>query len=242
MKRNQERSMKASDIMTSPVITVAPRTPVANIAALLAMHRISAVPVVKKGHLVGLVSEADLLHRHEIGTDRTAAPASGWRRFFRAERAASDYTKSHARRARDVMTRDVVCIEAGTPVGEIVELLEQRKVKRLPVLRGKELVGIVSRADLVRALAKTRPAQAPLPGNDEAIRRLLIAELERQPWWRSPSSNILVENGVVHYWGIIDSYDERNERSAARVAAENVAGVRAVNDHRVTRFDVPAMS
>jgi CBS domain-containing protein len=233
--------MKASDIMTSPVITVAPRTPITNIAALLAMHRISAVPVVKNGHLVGLVSEADLMHRHEIGTDRPVTPKSGWRRFFRAERSAFEYTKSHARRARDVMTRDVVCIEVGTTVGEVVELLEKRKVKRVPVLRGKKVVGIVSRADLVRAVAKARPAKTLFPGSDEAIRRQLVAELERQPWWRSPSSNVLVDDGVVHYWGIIDSHDERNERDAARVAAENVAGVRGVKDHRVTTYSAPSM-
>jgi CBS domain-containing protein len=233
--------MKATDIMTSPVITVGPRTPVSKVAALLAKHRISAVPVVDHGALVGLVSEADLLHRHEIGTERPAAASTGWRRFFTAPRSAAEYTKSHAGRAGDVMTSNVVCIGADTTVEEIVALLEERNVKRLPVLRAGEVVGIVSRADIVRALAKAQGKKTARPGNDEAIRRRLIAELGRQPWWRSPFSNILVDDGVVHYWGIIDPRDERDERDAARVAAENVPGVRAVKDHRVTMYDTPAM-
>lgn len=231
--------MKASDIMTSPVITVGPQTPIPEIAALLLEHRISGVPVLEDGRLVGLVSEADLLHRHEIGTDRTAPAGSGWLRLFGADRSAGEYIKSHAGQARDIMTREVVSIGPDTPVAEIVPLLETRAIKRVPVLRGKELVGIVSRANLIQALAaKGRSAKATRPGNDEAIRGRLIAELERQPWWRPLSSNVIVAEGVVHYWGIIDSNDERD---AARVAAENVAGVRRVEDHRFMMYDVPSM-
>jgi CBS domain-containing protein len=232
--------VKASDIMTSPVITAAPQTPVSEIAALLAEHRISAVPVLEDGRLVGLVSEADLMHRHEIGTDLTAPKASGWRRWFTADRSAVEYTRSHARRAHDVMTREVVSIAANAGVERIVALFEARGIRRLPVVRGKQLVGIVSRADLIRALAtKGRAVKAARPGNDATIRSQLIAELQRQPWWRSPSDNVLVADGVVHYWGIIDSHDERD---AARVAAENVAGVRGVEDHRFTMSDLPSMT
>jgi CBS domain-containing protein len=232
--------MKASDIMTSPVITVGPDTSVSEIAALLADRRISAVPVVEDGRVAGLVSEADLMHRHEIGTDHTARTRPGWRRWFSADRSAAEYTKSHAGRARDVMTREVISIAADAGVDEIVALFEARGIKRVPVLRAEQLVGIVSRADLIRALAtKGRPVTTAAAGDDATIRSRLIAELQRQPWWRSPPDNILVSDGVVHYWGVIDSQDDR---AAARVAAENVPGVRGIEDHRFMTYDIPSMT
>lgn len=232
--------MQASDIMTSPVITVGPDTSVSEIAALLDNRRISAVPVVEDGRVVGLVSEADLMHRHEIGTDRTAPPRSGWKRWFTADRSAAEYTKSHAGRARDVMTREVISIATDARVEKIVALFEARGIKRVPVLRREQLVGIVSRADLIRALAtKGHAVKTTPPGSDETIRSQLIAELQRQPWWRSPPDNVLVSDGVVHYWGVIDTDDQRD---AARVAAENIPGVRGVEDHRLTTYDVPAMT
>jgi CBS domain-containing protein len=232
--------MQASEIMTSPVITVEPDTSVSEIATLLADRRISAVPVVEDGQVVGLVSEADLLHRHEIGTDRTAPADSGWKRWFTADRSAAEYTKSHAGRARDVMTREVVSIAADARVEKIVALFETRGIKRVPVLRKERLVGIVSRADLIRALAtKRRPMKTARAGNDATIRLRLLAELRRQPWWRSHPDNVLVSDGVVHYWGVIDTEDQRD---AARVAAENVPGVRGVEDHRFMSYAVPSMT
>lgn len=234
--------MKATDIMTAPAISVGPETPVPQVAALLSKHRFSAVPVVEGGRLVGLVSEADLLHRHEIGTDGHARPRSGWRRLlFGRDASAAEYAKSHAMRARDVMTREVVSVGADTPIDEIVQLLEKRNVRRVPVVRGEEVIGIVSRADVVRALAAQPRAPAAQPLSDEAIQERLAAELEHQPWWRAPYSSVRVENGVVHYSGIIDSPDEQAWRDAARVAAENLAGVRAVEDHRFTLRDIPSM-
>ncbi|HJV10189.1 MAG TPA: CBS domain-containing protein, partial [Burkholderiales bacterium] len=152
-----------------------------------------------------------------------------------------EYTKSHAVRARDVMTRDVVSIGADTPIDEIVAVLEKRKVKRVPVVRGAEVIGIVSRADVVRALARQVQAPAQPALSDEAIEERLTTELERHHWWRTPYSTVRVENGVVHYSGIIDSPDEQAWRDAARVAAENLAGVRAVEDHRFTMYDIPSM-
>ena len=232
--------MQASEIMTSPVITVGPDTSVPEVATLLADRRISAVPVVEDGRIVGLVSEADLLHRHEIGTDRTAPADSGWKRWFGPDRSAAEYTKSHAGRARDVMTREVVSIAADARVEKIVALFETRGIKRVPVLRRGRLVGIVSRADLIRALAtKGRPVKTARAGSDATIRLRLLAELRRHPWWRSHPDNVLVSDGVVHYWGVIDTEDQRD---AARVAAENVPGVRGVEDHRFVSYDVPSMT
>ena len=219
--------MKASDIMTSPVITVGPDTLVRHIAGLLYEHRISAVPVLENGKLVGIVSEADLLHRHEIGTDRSAR--SWWLQLFSADRSIGDYVKSHATRARDIMTPDVVSVSPDTPVAQIATLLENRGVKRVPVLEGGRLAGIVSRSNLVQALAaKGRVMNAGNTG-DAAIRARLSAELERQPWWQPTLSNVIVTDGVVHYFGVVDNEEQRQP---ARIAAENVPGVRAVEDHR----------
>lgn len=233
--------VKATDIMTAPAITVGPEAPVAQVAMLLSRHRISAVPVVEEGRMVGLVSEADLLHRHEIGTDGRVRPESGWRRLLGHDSTPAEYAKSHAVRARDVMTRDVIAIGADTPIDEIVALLEKRNVKRVPVMRGAEVVGVVSRADVVRVLARYHRAPAAPALSDAAIEARLTAELARHSWWRMPYSSVRVENGVVHFSGIIDSPDEQAWRDAARVAAENVAGVRAVEDHRFTMYDIPSM-
>ena len=219
--------MKASDIMTSPVITVGPDTLVRHIAGLLYNHRISAVPVLEHGKLVGIVSEADLLHRHEIGTDRSAR--SWWLKLLSADRSIADYVRSHATHARDIMTRDVVCVTPDTPVAEIATLLEKRGVKRVPVLQGEQLAGIVSRSNLVQALAAKGRLMNTGDSGDGAIRARLTAELERQPWWQSTLSNVIVTDGVVQYFGVVDSEEQRQP---ARIAAENVPGVRAVEDHR----------
>lgn len=232
--------MKAKDIMTTPVVTIGPDTTVREIAALLLKQRISGVPVVDGGRLVGLVSEGDLLHRHEIGTDRDRPARSWWLSLIGGESAPADYVKSHAVHARDIMTRDVITVDESTPIAEIATVLETRRIKRVPVLRGERLVGIVSRANLVQALAAgPRRAKAPRAKSDDAIRRQLLAELERQPWWPSNASNVIVTDGIVHYWGLVDSDDQRE---AARVAAENIPGVRKVEDHLVRYTDLPPMA
>ncbi len=146
--------MHASDIMSTPVISVAPDTPVKDIAALLFEKRISGVPVLDEGRLVGLVSEGDLLRRHEIGTERAKRGGSWWLRMFGADQTPAEYVKAHGRRAQDVMTREVLTIMPDTPVAEIATLLESRGIKRLPVMRDGQLVGIVSRANLVQAACR----------------------------------------------------------------------------------------
>jgi CBS domain-containing protein len=215
--------------MTSPVITVNPDTTVRHIAALLLRHRISAVPVAEQGKLVGIVSEADLLHRYEIGTDRTASPGSWWLRLLSSDDSVADYVKSHATRARDIMTTKVVSVAPATPVAEIATRLEKHGVKRVPVLEGARLVGIVSRSNLVQALAAKGRVMEPNTSDGE-IRARLSRELERHAWWRSNLSNVIVTDGVVHYFGMVDSPEQQQ---AARIAAENVPGVRTVTDHRI---------
>ena len=222
--------MKARDIMTSQVITAGPDTAVRHIAALLFKHRISALPVLENGKLVGIVSEADLLHRHEIGTEGTARSSSWWLQLLSADRSVAEYVKSHATRARDIMTKDVISVAPDTPIAQIARLLEKHGVKRVPVLQDGRLVGIVSRSNLVQTLAARGRRMKVGDSGDGAIRVRLSAELERHPWWRSTTSNVIVTDGIVHYFGTVDSEDQRQ---AARVAAENMPGVRGVRDHRV---------
>ena len=230
--------MNASEIMTTPVVTIGPDSQVREIAALLLKHRISGVPVVEDGRLVGFVSEGDLLHRQEIGTERPARAESWWLRLLGGEATPADYVKSHARRARDIMTPGAISVGPDTPVPKVAALLDKRRIKRVMVVSDGKLVGIVSRANLVQALATMSPASEQVtPPVDSAIRGRLVAELERQPWWRRVSSNVVVSEGVVHLWGFVGSQDER---AAARVAAENVPGVRAVEDHRLAYAEFPS--
>lgn len=220
--------MKAENVMTTPVVTVAPSAPVKEVAALLLARHISGVPVVANGEVVGMVSEGDLLRRYEIGTDRIKK--SWWTRLRDGDRSTADYVRSHARCAADIMSRPVVSVVETTPIADIVTLFESRRIRRVPVLRQRQLVGVVSRADLVLALARTaRRSVAQKAAGDKTIREQLLDELSGQPWWQRYSSTVTVSQGVVHYWGLLDSEDERK---AARVAAENVPGVRRVVDHR----------
>jgi CBS domain-containing protein len=133
------------------------------------------------------------------------------------------------------MSRNVVSVAEDTPLADVASLLESRGFKRVPVLRDRELVGIVSRADLVQALA-ARAAEVTVAGSDLAIHHRLLDELHRQPWWRDAASSIVVDDGVVHYWGLVYLEDERE---AARAAAESVGGVRGVEDHRIAYRELP---
>jgi CBS domain-containing protein len=232
--------MKAKDIMTTPVVTVSPVATVQEIAALLLERRISAVPVVEHERLIGLVSEGDLLHRHEIGTQRGLPERSWWQGLIGSEPGlAARYVKSHAAHARDIMTRDVITVDEDTPIAEVAVRLEAHRIKRVPVLRDGRLVGIVGRANLIQALANHPcPTMPSRTTSDDSIRLELLAELERQPWWRSSASSMTVTDGIVHYWGLLDCGDQTE---AARVAAENVPGVRKVEDHRRRIADLPSM-
>jgi CBS domain-containing protein len=231
--------MNAKDIMTSNVITVTSGTLVSEIANLLFERRISALPVVDGDRLVGIVSEADLLRRYEIGTDCALAGDPWWIRLFSGDHSPEEYVKSHARSARDIMTQDVATVVPDASLAKIATVLEKRRVKRVPVLQDGKLVGIVSRSDLVRALVSAhRDAPTSSRLTDEAIRFRLLAELRRQTWWREEFSNVTVEEGVVNFAGAIQF---ENERIAARVAAETVPGVRSVVDQRLAFGALPSM-
>jgi CBS domain-containing protein len=221
-------AMRAADIMTSDVITIGEDASVREGATLMAEHGISAVPVVDPDNrVVGMVSEGDLLHRAETGTERHR---SWWLDLVAStNRLAGEYVKSHSGKVKDVMTRDVISVTDETPVADIAILLETNRIKRVPVLQDGKLVGIVSRANLVRALAMTideRPGGAEV--DDRAIRDKLVTELKAQKWAEVSPANITVQDGVVHLWS---SYYSDQEKRALVVAAESIPGVRRVVDH-----------
>jgi CBS domain-containing protein len=224
------------DVMTTDVVTVDPTTSVQALAMLLSERGISGVPVVDSdSRLVGIVSEGDLLHRVEAGTARLA----GRRRSWWLDTIASDrdlarnYVKSHGRTAKDVMTPNVISVIDTTELAEIALLLETKRIKRVPVLRDGKLVGIVSRANLVRALAamKSEPA-TDTDSDDRTIRKKLLSELKGQEWFKFWATDILVKDRVVHFW--FSHNESEEERRALRVAAENIAGVRRVEEQIVT--------
>lgn len=228
--------MRASDVMTTNVITVAPDTSIQDLAALLSVRGISGVPVVDSGNkLLGIVSEGDLLHRAETGTERrTTRTRPRWFDFFGKEReAARDYVKSHSHCVRDVMTRDVITVDETAGLGDIANLLEANRIKRVPVVRDGTVVGIVSRSNLVRALVTAPVQTAPqVDDDDRAIRRRLLTELQDQPWARIWPADIIVRDRIVHLWSSDDRSEE--ERAGLRVAAENTPGVRGVQEHVVS--------
>jgi CBS domain-containing protein len=220
--------MKARDIMSTKVVTVSPSTSVRDVAGLMVEKHVSGLPVLNdNGTLVGMVSEGDLLRRPEIGTEKHRRR---WVSFFSGvDSQAREFTKSHALRASDVMTKQVIHVSEETPLGDVVGLMEKHNIKRLPVLSDGELVGIVSRADLLRALAARQAEPLPPPAESDAtIRAAMNDVLKNEEWAMSAMVNVIVSEGVVHLWGVIDSKDQRQ---ALRVAAENIPGVTAVEEH-----------
>jgi CBS domain-containing protein len=221
--------MKASEIMTLGVVTVRPETSLREAASLMLERGVSGLPVVDEmGRLVGMVTEGDLLRRAEIGTERRRPH---WLELLLGSgRLANEYVHSHARKVQDVMTPEVITVSRDAPLEDVVNILEQRRVKRVPVTRGDKLVGIISRANLVQALARLAQEAPPTRPDDEAAREKIMAELNKQPWAPRASLNVIVRGGVAELWGVI--CDER-ERDAIRVAAENVSGISKVIDHLV---------
>jgi CBS domain-containing protein len=218
--------MKAADVMTTEVITVTPESSIGDAARLMLQYRISGLPVVdQKGELVGIVTEGDFLRRGETGTQRRRPR---WLEFILGPgRLSSEYVQAYGRKIGDVMTSDPVRITEDVSLEDVVDALERRRVKRLPVMRDGKLVGIVSRANLVQALATVLPsAEGPRP-EDSEIRRQIREEIDRHPWGGT-LVNVTVRDGVAELWGTV--LDER-ERQALRVAVENVPGVAGIKDH-----------
>ena len=218
--------MRAHQIMTRSVTTVTPETTILEAANIMLQRHLSGLPVVDTaGKLVGIVSEGDFLRRSEIGTQRKRGR---WLKFLLgAGKAATDFVHEHGRKVSEVMTQDPLTITEDTPLEEIVAKMESNGVKRLPVMNGDKLVGIVSRANLLQAVASlTRDVPDPT-ADDDHIRRRIIAVLEKNDWCPL-GLNVVVRNGIVHLSGVIT---EERSRQASIVGAENIAGVKKVHDH-----------
>jgi len=221
--------MQAAHIMTRNVVSVRPETTILEAVRLMLQHSISGLPVVDShGHIVGIVTEGDFLRRVEMDTQRER---TRWVQFLLGPgRLAEEYVRSAGRTVEDVMTQSVHTIDERTSLSDAVELMERHRIKRLPVLRDRKLVGIVTRANLLHALASLAGEIKATPATDEEIRERLLARLNQENWAPLGLIDIIVRNGIVEIWGTL--LDERKRR-ALTLAAENVPGVKGVRDHLI---------
>ncbi len=226
--------MLARDIMTRDVITIGIEDTVQRAAQLMTEHGISALPVIDgAGRLVGILSEGDLIRRIELGTERRR---SWWLEALTpSETRTHEFIKARAVKVGDLMTRNVITAVETSSLSDVAALMEKNGVKRLPIVQGDKVVGIVSRANLVRALA-ARPAEPALPPSDESIRERIVAQIRELPGGMPWLLTVTVHDGVVDLWGPIASEDLRQ---AIRVAAEATPGVKRVN---ANLYKLPAMA
>jgi CBS domain-containing protein len=218
--------MRAHQIMTRQVITVATGAAVLEAANIMLQNHISGLPVVDEaGKLVGIVSQGDFIRRVEIGTQRKRGR---WLKFLLGPgREASDFVHERGRKVAEIMTPDPCTVTEDATLEAIVELMERNNVKRLPVTRGDRLVGIVTRTNLLSAVAGLARDVPDPTADDDHIRNHIIASIDKADW--APFGlGVIVLNGVVHLSGVITN---ENARQAAVVAAENVSGVKKVHDH-----------
>jgi CBS domain-containing protein len=218
--------MRAHQIMTRSVVTVTPDTTILEAANKMLQRHVSGLPVVDAaGKLVGIVSEGDFLRRSEIGTGRKRGR---WLKFILgAGPGATDFVHEHGRKVSEVMTKESLTITEDTPIEEIVKTMENHNVKRLPVMRGETLVGIVSRANLLQAVASLAREIPDPTADDDHIRNRVINALEKNDWCPF-GLGVVARDGIVHLSGVIT---DEHSRQAAIVGAENVAGVKKVHDH-----------
>jgi CBS domain-containing protein len=221
--------------MTTDVVTVRPETTVPELVQTLLSRNISGAPVVDDGGvLVGIVTEGDLLRRAELGTERKRG---GWLAFFTGTATlAQDFVRSHATLVSDIMSPGVVAVGRSASLSEIADLMEIKHVRRVPVVDEGRVVGIVSRANLLRAYA-SRPAEAKTARRaDSDIRLALLEALSKQSWSRRPENSVVVTDGAVHLWGLAATEEEKR---ALELLAEGMPGVSAVHNHVVVLASGP---
>ena len=218
--------MRAHHIMTKDWITVTPHTTIEEAAKIMLQTHISGLPVLNEaGTLVGVVSESDFLRRNEIGTGRKR-PA--WLQFFLGPgKVAAEFVHERGRRVEDVMTPDPITVDEETPLEELVRLMEKNDIKRLPVMSGTTLKGIVTRSNLLQAVASMAHEIPDPTADDDHIRDRIIRTVNKTDW-RPIGFEVTVRKGIVHLHGIITN---DKARQATIVAAENTAGVKEVHDH-----------
>jgi len=220
--------MKAADVMVPNVITVSPEATVEDVAEILLANRISGLPVVdNNGTLVGIVTEGDLLRRSETHTNRS--PSRWVALLIGKQGLACEFVKAHARKVADIMSRDVIVAAPDTELRDIAALLENKRIKRIPIVSDGRLMGIVSRSNLVQALATVRKeVNAATATSDTMIREEVISRLTAEPWTKAYRINVIVHDGTVELWGTVKS---AAEKQAVRVAVELMPGVRAIKNN-----------
>jgi CBS domain-containing protein len=218
--------MQAQEAMTKDVVTVGLEATVAEIARLLVAHRISAVPVVSDDkRVIGIVSQTDLGHRSETATEKRR---KWWLEAFADPDArAREYVKTHALKARDIMSRFVVSAGPEASLAEVADLLDSHRIRQVPVTKDGKLVGMISRADLVRKLAEAKAAAPAARPDNGALQKAIWEQIKAQSWLRSAFINFVVKDGMVELWGAVDTEDQRR---ALRVLVEGVPGVTRVED------------
>lgn len=221
--------MRAQDIMTRDVTTVTPETSVHDIAALMMEKHISGMPVLGEGGaIIGIVSQSDLLHRAEVGTERKH---KWWfRTFGDSDAAAREYAKAHGLRARDVMSRHVVSVRNDAELRDVADILDSRRIKRVPVVQDGRLVGIITRGDLVRALSQVQITQTPKKVDNAALHKTLHDRMRTQSWINDSYVNLTVNDGVVELWGFVVT---PNQHKALLALVEETDGVSRVEDRLV---------
>jgi CBS domain-containing protein len=218
--------MQAIDVMVRDVVTVHPENDAADAIKLLAAHDLSALPVVDgQGQLVGIISEADFIHRVEIGTEKHRP----WllESLTGSTTLAEDFAKSHGKKVGEIMTTEVVAATEDASLAEIAGLFERHRIKRVPIVRAGKVVGVVSQSNLIQALASAVGVGQATNDTDRRIRDEILFRLKQQDWTDFGSRNVTVGGGVVHLWGLINS---DTERRALTALAEGVPGVSSVRD------------
>jgi len=218
--------MHARDVMTTKLVTIGETATVQEAAKLMSENDVSALPVVdEQGRLVGLLSEADLLHRTEIGTQivrpwwlEAVTPAST---------LAAEFLHAHGTAACELMSKKIISAAPSAPLSEIATLMERHRVKRIPIVEDGRLIGVVSRANLIQALASAPTHVGETVEPDRAIRAQLLSRLSQQSWTDFGDRNVTVSDGVVHLWGLVGS---PAEREALVALAAEAPGVKRVAD------------
>ena len=223
--------MQAADVMGVNVVTVRPEWSVQQVSMVMLEKGISGLPVVdKEGRLVGIVSEGDLMRRADCGTGHRH---SWWLRMLMGrDGLAQEYVREHGRKVEDVMTREVITASPSASLGEIADVLERRKIKRVPIVENGKLVGVVSRANVVQAVASCLRSDHTTNQTDTALRETILTKFNREPWAQACLINVTVSQGTADLWGIAES---DAQKAAFRVAAEATPGINAVNDNLLVR-------
>jgi CBS domain-containing protein len=222
--------MRAKDVMVTDVISVGPEASVRDVAKILLANRISALPVIDdQGRLVGIISEGDLVRRAELGTNHHR---SWWLELFSGmnkEALATRFLKSHGRKVKDVMTiKNLITAKPTTLLRDIATALEKNRIKRVPIVAKGQVVGIVSRANIIQALAGLHERPERKITSDSMIRKNVMKQIKSGKWSKGSLLNVTVQSGRVHLWGVVDS---EPEKQAARAAAELVEGVKAIENN-----------